>query len=180
MYECTGSSCNVCRYCSTMAEGDGMSCSGECCTYDSSEENRHVSLQGRVGGEGSWQTPCDTGNHAVRGVEVGNSCFVLSPHHTHTPQEHGVSPSSIPAAQRCTRRLPNSSNWPAVLIVSTVLLLLLHPTLLAASQVLSSPTVLYGLPDVVTAVGQSFSLAIPEDAFSGHVVTFEVCCHGDE
>ena len=156
-----------------------MSCSGDCCTYDPSEENRHVTLQGKVGGEGIRQSPRDTGSHVVNGcnVEVGNNSLVLLPHHAHMPQEHAVSPS-LPATSRCIRWLPTCSNWPTVFAVCTVLLLLLSPTLLVAAQDLSSPTVLYGLPDVVVAVGQSFSLTIPEDAFSGHVVNFEVCCHG--
>ena len=101
-----------------------------------------------------------------------------SAHHTHMPREHSTFPT--PAAQHCARRLPTHSNWPSVLVVTAVYLLLLsHPTFLAASQDLSSPTLLYGVPDVVAAVGQPFSLTIPEDAFSGYVANFEVCCHGD-
>ena len=159
-----------------MAEGD-TSCSGSCCTYDSFEETRHVSLQGR--GEG--EEACTSGSCKVEDctTEDGNSLIVHSPHRTHMPQEHSLSQSPTPSTQHCTRRLSTHSSWSAVLVVSVVCLLLLtHPALVAVSQDLPSPTLLYGLPDVVAVVGQPFSLTIPEDAFSGRVVSFEVCCHG--
>lgn len=171
-------SCVLCRYCDSMAEGD-TSCSGKCCTYDSSEENSHVLLQGRTEGEG-WQPSCISGSHTIQGctAEVGSILSMHSAQCTHMPREHSTFPA--PATQHCTRRLPTHSNWPTALVVTTVFLLLLsHPTLLAASQDFSSPTLLYGMPDVVAPVGQPFSLTIPEDAFSGHIATFEVRCHGD-
>ena len=165
---------SLCRYCTTMAEGD-TSCSGKCCTYDSSEETRHVSLHERV------QALCISASDAVHGCNTqdGSTLIMHSSHCTHLPREYCPFGSPPPAIQHCTRRLSTHSNGRAVQVASILFfLLLLHPMPLGASQDLSSPTVLYGLPDVVTVVGQPFYFTVPEDAFSGHVVTIEVRCHG--
>ena len=172
-----GTSClciSLCRYCTTMAEGD-TSCSGKCCTYDSSEETRHVSLHGRV------QASCISASDAVHGCNTqdGSTLIMHSSHRTHLPREYCPFGSPPPTIQHCTRRLSTHSNRRAVQVASILFfLLLLHPMPLGASQDHSSPTVLYGLPDVVAVVGQPFYFTIPEDAFSGHVITIEVRCHG--